>query len=76
MEKRGRKKMESKDNKIIEQVNKPQEEASWEWVIGLILVGGLFSDNGVWGSKKATDTDLRIAKLEAKVDLLEKLTIK
>ena len=46
----------------------------WSWLIGLALVAGIFSDNTIW--KKKDDTETRLAKLETKTEMLEKIILK
>lgn len=44
------------------------------WIIGLALIAGIFSDNTIW--KKKDDTETRLAKLETKTEMLEKIILK
>ena len=48
------------------------------WIIGLALISALFSDNGFGykGLDKNTEIETRLAKLETKTDLLEKIILK
>lgn len=70
--------MGNKDNKEFEKetlasgfVNYKDSEADFSWLIGLVLVAGIFGD---WGSKSKTDElEKRIAKLEAKNEIIEKV---
>lgn len=70
--------MENKDNKEFEKetlasgfVNYKDSEADFSWLIGLVLVAGIFGD---WGSKSKTEElEKRIAKLEAKNEIIEKI---
>ena len=43
---------------------------SWEWLIGLILIYDIFND------KTDIKTETRLAKLETKTEMLEKIILK
>ena len=69
--------MENKEDKNNQDFFKPNESTSWEWLIGLILVSGIFSDKGSgFNSIKEKETESRISKLEAKIEMLEKIVLK
>lgn len=69
--------MENKEDKNNQDFFKSNESTSWEWLIGLILVSGIFSDKGSgFNSIKEKDTESRISKLEAKIEMLEKIVLK
>lgn len=46
-------------------------ENGWEWIIGLVLVHGLFSGD----TFKKCDTEERLTKLETKMKLFEKILL-
>ena len=69
--------MENKEEKNNQDFFKTNESTSWEWLIGLILVSGIFSDkSGGLNSIKEKETESRISKLEAKIEMLEKIVLK
>ena len=69
--------MENKEDKNNQDFFKPNESTSWEWLIGLVLVSGIFSDKGSgFNSTKEKETESRISKLEAKIETLEKIVLK
>lgn len=69
--------MENKEDKNNQDFFKSNESTSWEWLIGLILVSGIFSDKGSgFNSIKEKETESRISKLEAKIEMLEKIVLK
>lgn len=45
------------------------------WIIGLALISNLFSNAGFSGEKSKNDIESRIAKLEAKIEILEKIVL-
>ena len=45
------------------------------WIIGLALISNLLSNNGYAGEKPKSDIESRIAKLEAKTEILEKIVL-
>lgn len=47
-----------------------------DWLIGLVLIMFLFGDIGFSCKKPTNDTETRLAKLETKTDLLEKIILK
>lgn len=47
-----------------------------DWLLGLMLVIYLFGDCGFSGKKPENNTETRLAKLEAKTELLEKIILK
>lgn len=47
-----------------------------DWWYALVMVMALFGDCGYSGKKPVNDTETRLAKLEAKTDLLEKIILK
>ena len=55
---------------------KKMEDNEITILIALALITGLFSDWGYSGKKPESDTETRLAKLEAKTDLLEKIILK
>ena len=69
--------MENKEDKNNQDFLKSNESTSWEWLIGLILVSEIFSDKGSgFNSIKEKETESRISKLEAKIEMLEKIVLK
>lgn len=67
------------DSKEIEKLLKDYKkgEDNTEWLIGLVLIMALFSDNSAFGSKSKTDElDKRISKLEGKTELIENIILK
>ena len=60
-----------KETSLKEELEK--EGVSIDWLVGLTLISSLFGD---WGSKsKFEELEKRIAKLETKNELMEKLVL-
>ena len=65
--------MESKkDTTLKETLN--EENVGFEWLIGLVLVAGIFGDCGK--DRKYDELDKRISKLETKTEMFEKIILK
>ena len=58
-------------NKKVENKDGFSTENGWEWIIGLMLVHGLFSGD----TSKKCDTEERLTKLETKMKLFEKILL-
>lgn len=53
--------------------NSKSDDSSW--LIGMALVSSLFSDKAFSNQKLNSDIESRIAKLEAKTEILEKIVL-
>ena len=59
--------------KEVEQM-KLDNNSNWDWMLGLVLVYGIFGDFGT--NNKASELEKRIEKLEIKNEMLEKIVLK
>jgi hypothetical protein len=66
------KKDELKDLDLTKGFNAKSDD--WSWIIGMALIMGLFSDKD--GNSKSIETESRLAKLETKTDMIEKILLK
>ena len=59
--------------KEVEQM-KLDNNSNWDWMLGLVLVYGIFGDFGT--NNKMAELEKRIEKLETKNEMLEKIVLK
>ena len=57
----------------VEQM-KLDNNSNWDWLIGFVLVAGIFGDFGT--NNKVSELEKRIEKLEIKNEMLEKIALK
>ena len=57
----------------VEQM-KLDNNSNWDWMLGLVLVAGIFGDFGT--NNKMAELEKRIEKLEIKNEMLEKIVLK